>query len=102
MVICPDYDIVDNAAEGRYEAVVRAGARDAGRVIGVLRYRRQDGVVVMPSTVTDPAYRGNGIASALTRQALDAARGQGLRVRPDCWYVEEWIDEHPDYADLRA
>jgi len=102
MVTCPDYDIVENAPHGRYEARVREGLPDGGRVIGVLRYEEQDGVVVMASTVTDPQYRGNGIASALTQRALDDARAAGARVQPDCWYVEGWIERHPDYAGLRV
>jgi predicted GNAT family acetyltransferase len=102
MSACPDYEVVDNAPHSRYEARVKHGLPDAGRVIGVLRYEKQDGLVVMPSTVTDPQYRGNGIASALTRRALDDARGVGVKVRPDCWYVEGWIERNPDYADLRA
>jgi predicted GNAT family acetyltransferase len=102
MTGCPDYDVVNNAEEGRYEARVRDGQAHAGRVIGMLRYVRSDGVVVTPSTVTDPAFRGHGVASALTRQALDDAREAGLRVRPDCWYVDEWIDRNPAYVDLRA
>lgn len=98
----PDFDVIHDAASSRYEARVRDGQPDAGRVIGILRYQRLDGVVVMPSTITDPAFRGHGVASALTRQALDDLRDAGLRVRPDCWYVTEWIDENPEYAELRA
>ncbi|AEG43037.1 GNAT family N-acetyltransferase [Isoptericola variabilis] len=98
----PDYDVVRDDANGRYEARVRGRGPDAGRVIGMLRFREADGVVVMPSTVTDPAFRGHGVAASLTRAALDDARAAGLRVRPDCWYVDEWIDAHPEYADLRA
>jgi predicted GNAT family acetyltransferase len=102
MTRCPDYDVVDDPEEGRYEARVRDGQALAGRVIGMLRYVRQDGVVIMPSTVTDPEFRRHGVASSLTRRALDDAREAGLRVRPDCWYVAEWIEAHPEYADLRA
>lgn len=102
MSTCPEFDVVDNPPHARYEARVRDGLPDAGRVIGVLRYERQDGVVVMPSTVTDPQYRGNGIASALTQRALDDARAAGAGVRADCWYVEGWIERHPEYADLRV
>lgn len=98
----PDYDVVHNAEERRYEARVRDGHALAGRVIGTLRYARQDGVLIMPSTVTDPEFRGHGVASSLTRQALDDVREAGLRVRPDCWYVAGWIEAHPEYADLRT
>ena len=34
------------------------------------------------------------------RGALDDVRPTGRRVVPSCWYVAQFIDEHPDYADL--
>jgi hypothetical protein len=36
------------------------------------------------------------------RGALDAERAAGHTVVPQCWYVAEFIDRHPDYADLLA
>jgi predicted GNAT family acetyltransferase len=97
-----EYEVVDNPDESRYEARLSEGGPEAAKVVGVLRYAREGDVVVMPSTVTDPEYRGNGIAAALTRTALDDVRAAGQHVRALCWYVDEWIDRHPDYADLRA
>ncbi len=97
-----EYDVVHEAASGRYEARLRNGRSEGGHAVGMLRYERSGGVVVVASTVTDPVFRGNGIASTLTRRALDDARDAGLRVRAECWYVDEWIDRNPEYADLRA
>jgi predicted GNAT family acetyltransferase len=31
---------------------------------------------------------------------LDDARARDLRVRPDCPFLAQYIDEHPEYADL--
>jgi predicted GNAT family acetyltransferase len=97
-----EYDVIHETASGRYEARARDGQPEGGRAVGVLQYERFDGVVVVASTVTDPEFRGNGVASALTRRALDDARDAGLRVRAECWYVDEWIDRNPEYAGLRA
>ncbi|MGO1257402.1 MAG: GNAT family N-acetyltransferase, partial [Brachybacterium sp.] len=52
------------------------------------------------STVVAPERSGQGIGSAIVRYALDDIRGQGLNIRPTCWFVKGWIDRHPDYADL--
>ncbi|WP_030919535.1 GNAT family N-acetyltransferase [Streptosporangium amethystogenes] len=71
-----------------------------GRHAGRLELVRRDGVVVYPHTKVEPAYEGNGVGSALVRTALDAARAEGAKVVPLCWFVREWIDRHPDYADL--
>jgi predicted GNAT family acetyltransferase len=90
-----DYDITDRPEASRYEATTTDGD-----VIGVLEYQREDGVVVMPSTRVEPAFRGHGIAAALVRRALDEARSARASVVPVCWYVAEYVERHPEYADL--
>ncbi|MGL6289857.1 MAG: GNAT family N-acetyltransferase [Silanimonas sp.] len=74
---------------------------------GLLRYVHQagasgPGVIVIPSVVVDRGIEGRGVAAALTRAALDWARGQGLRVDPFCPYVDAWMRRHPEYEPLRA
>ncbi len=78
----------------RYEYV------EDGEVIAVADYRLGPGYVVMHHTYTDPAHRGRGIAARLVAGALDDLRRRGLRVVATCWYVQEFIDEHPEYRDL--
>ena len=44
-----------------------------------------------------------GIAAAqLVRYALDDVRRSGRPVVATCWYVADFIDEHPEYRDLVA
>jgi predicted GNAT family acetyltransferase len=50
--------------------------------------------------VVDDAFEGHGVGSTLVREALDAVRGEGLRVVPQCPFVKEFIGRHPEYADL--
>ncbi|WP_201845917.1 GNAT family N-acetyltransferase [Myceligenerans indicum] len=90
-----EYDVVDNTEASRYEARLTDGA-----VAGYLEYRVEGGTVVMPSTVVDPRYRGHGIAARLARNALDEARTGRKKVEPRCWYLAEYIEKHPEYADL--
>ncbi|WP_440070707.1 GNAT family N-acetyltransferase [Streptosporangium sp. OZ121] len=71
-----------------------------GRQAGKLELIRRDGVIVYPHTKVQPEYEGRGVGSALVRTALDAARAENAKVVPLCWFVREWIDRHPDYADL--
>jgi predicted GNAT family acetyltransferase len=40
------------------------------------------------------------VGAELVRTALDAARAEGAKVVPSCWFVKGWIERHPDYADL--
>ena len=78
----------------RYELV------EDGVVIGIADYREGDGVVELPHTVIDPKRRGEGLGAVLVRAALDDIRPTGRTVVPTCWYVAEFIDGHPEYADL--
>jgi predicted GNAT family acetyltransferase len=58
--------------------------------------------LVFHHTFTPPVHRGNGHAADLVGQALDDVRAGGHRVVATCWFVDQFIDEHPAYADLRA
>lgn len=90
-----EYDVVDHHDAARYEARLTGGT-----VVGYLEYRVTGDTIAMPSTVVDPRHRGHGIAARLARTALDAARDAGKRVDPQCWYVAEYIEKHPEYAEL--
>jgi len=54
------------------------------------------------STYVPPADRGRNVAGQLVEAALAYARAQGFRVIPTCWYVDLWIQRHPEHADLLA
>ena len=58
------------------------------------------GVLELYSTYTPPADRGNGHAAQLVEAAIAYARAEGLRIIPSCWYVGQWLDQHPEHADL--
>ncbi|MEU0540990.1 GNAT family N-acetyltransferase [Nocardia sp. NPDC005978] len=51
-------------------------------------------------TLTFPEFRGRGVAAQVVEFALNDARAEGFSVIPTCWYVEKYIAEHPEYADL--
>ena len=73
-----------------------------GQVLGVADYHVDDGVVVMPHTEIVRHRRDQGLGAELVQAALDDVRASGALVRPLCWYVVEYIDEHPEYKDLVA
>lgn len=87
--------ITDNRVEQRFEAAI------GGDLAGYLDYRRLPGRITLPHTLVEPAFEGRGVGSALVRYALDAVRAEGgMTVVPVCSFVADWIDRHPDYADL--
>lgn len=81
---------------GRYELLLD------GRMAAYADYELRGEVVVLPHTVTDPAVRGQGLAAQVVRFALEDVRAEGRTVVPACWYVAQFIDGHPEFADLRA
>ncbi|WP_324195819.1 GNAT family N-acetyltransferase [Nocardia cyriacigeorgica] len=51
-------------------------------------------------TMTFPEFRGRGVAAQVVEYALADSREHGFSVVPTCWYVDQYIGSHPEYADL--
>ncbi|WP_406270948.1 N-acetyltransferase [Nocardia sp. NBC_00881] len=51
-------------------------------------------------TMTFPEFRGQGIAAQVVEFALKDSRDAGFSIIPTCWYVEKYITEHQEFADL--
>jgi predicted GNAT family acetyltransferase len=62
-------------------------------------YRIDNDVMVFTSTQSPPRLRGQGVASELIRNALEFARGRGLKVRGDCSFVADYLRRHPESAE---
>lgn len=54
------------------------------------------------STYVPPSERGRGIAARLVAAGLEHARARSLRVIPSCWYVQVYLNAHPEFGDLVA
>jgi predicted GNAT family acetyltransferase len=89
-----DIEIIDNAADQRYEAWLD------GELAGVIVYVPQDGWLVFDHTEVLPAFEGRGVASRLARAALDDVRARRLHVNPKCPFVMGYIQRHPADRDL--
>jgi len=89
-----DVTIRDHAKAGRYELFV------GDQLAGLVRYRIEDGSMAIPHTEVRPEYEGRGLGSRLARFVLDDARRRGLRVVPQCPFIETYLARHPEYADL--
>jgi len=88
-------EIRDNKAQGRFETY-------AGGEVAVAYYTRTPGVITFTHTEVPFRLQGQGIASRLVRGALEAARGEGLKVVPRCSFVSSYITRHPEFSDLLA
>jgi predicted GNAT family acetyltransferase len=86
--------VADVPELSRYEA------RVDGRVAGFAVYHRRGDLVVFTHTEVDSEHEGQGVASALAREALDDVRRRGLRALLRCPFLSEWATRHPEYDDV--
>jgi uncharacterized protein len=89
-------EVRNNAPRSRYEVSLD------GRLVGFADYRARGDTVVFPHTEIEPSMRSRGLGAELVRSALDDVGARGGTVVAQCWYVAEFIDRHPEYADLLA
>jgi uncharacterized protein len=82
-----------NREASRFEAVVDGH-------LCVCQYRMLGRLMMFTHTGVPHALRGRGIAADLVRAALAHAREKGYKVRPDCSYVEAYMQRHPETLDL--
>lgn len=85
----------DNPALARFEL----GDGDA---LAVAHYRIADGAMIFTHTEVPWRLRGQGIATRLIASALDAARARGLRIVPQCSFVADYLERHPEAAGESA
>jgi hypothetical protein len=90
------HEVRRNDVAHRYELHVD------GELVGIADFSLQGEAVLMPHTVVAAARRGQGLGELLVQGALDDIRSAGRTVIPACWFVAQFLDAHPDYADLRA
>jgi hypothetical protein len=89
-------EVRDNPEKSRYELL------EDGKLLGVADYRLMDDKLAFPHTEIVPGRRNQGLGEQLVQGALDDVRRRGAKVVPMCWFVAEFLEEHPEYADLRA
>jgi predicted GNAT family acetyltransferase len=89
-------EVRHNAEESRYEILLD------DRMVGIAEYADRGDVLVFHHTEIDAPLRGDGLGAQLVQAALDDVRAQGRHILATCWYVAEFLDHHPEYADLLA
>lgn len=83
--------ITRNAGAGRFEL---EDAPDEGQ----LTFRETDGKLTLLHTEVAEEREGEGVGSALVREALTYAEEADLTVVPECRFVASWLERHPDRA----
>lgn len=89
--------VVDAALDGgssRFEL-----HRD-GELVGWARYRREDGIVVIPHVETLVEYRGQGFADRLMAGIVADVRRSGHTIMPLCSFAAAFLRDHPEHDDV--
>jgi len=86
-------DIRHESAQSRFATTVDGHEAE-------LVYQLRDGVVRIVHTGVPQAIGGRGVAAALVQKALDFARAEGYKVRPDCAYAAQYFQRHPELGAL--
>ncbi|HEY0219780.1 MAG TPA: GNAT family N-acetyltransferase [Afipia sp.] len=88
-------DVLNNPTKSRYEL-------DVDGHIAAAYYTLKDGVITFTHTEVPKELEGRGIGSRLVKGALEQVRARGLKIVPQCPFVDGYIGKHPEFTDLRA
>ena len=85
----------DNKSQRRFEL-------DVEGTVAFANYRVSPDAIIITHTETPRALRGRGIASELVKGALELIRADGLKVVAGCGFVVDYLQKHPEYADMEG
>jgi len=91
----PTGRVRDNKPQRRFEL-------DVEGTVAFANYRLSPDAVIITHTETPRALRGRGIASELVKGALEIIRADGLKVVAGCGFVVDYLQKHPEYADIEG
>jgi predicted GNAT family acetyltransferase len=87
--------IVHNTERQRYELF------EDETLASVVEYRPAGDRIVFDHTETARTFRGRGLAAVLVEWALNDVRKRRLSVVPQCSFVADFLEKHPEFEDLR-
>lgn len=88
--------LMNNAARSRFELLID------GRVATYIDYMDHGYALELTHTVTEPEFRGRGLAGELADFALTWIEAEEKRVIPTCAFIAERMAKKPEFAHLAA
>ncbi|AQP52397.1 hypothetical protein BW733_00980 [Tessaracoccus flavescens] len=73
-----------------------------GVEFGAVPFADKNGRVTLLATSILPDYRGQGLATELTRRVLDSIRAEGKSATVRCPVFRSFIERNPEYAAMVA
>lgn len=90
-----DYMVIHDEKISRFEVF------ESGQ-IAYLQYEEKGGVLDILRIFVPPFLEGQGIAHALTRDAVEYAADRRMKVRATCTYARMFFERNPQYRDLQV
>jgi predicted GNAT family acetyltransferase len=90
----PHWIIRDNVERHRFEIDLGDGS------FANAEYTLPTGKIMFTHTEVPEGHKGSGLATALVRTRLAAARTRGLKVIPICPFFSAYIKKHAEEQDL--
>lgn len=84
------YNVVHKKEDNIFEV-------DINGISNILRYEMEGKRMVFFTTFVDESLEGNGIASKLTKTALEYAIANGFTIVPMCSFTQAYIKRHKEY-----
>ena len=86
-------NIIHNPDKSRFEAKLDGGVAE-------LVYMKVGHTLIFHHTEVPEALEGQGIASKLTKFALDYVKENSINASALCPFVSAYVQKHPEYASL--
>ncbi len=83
-------NVIHNKSQKRFEIQINSH-------LAVLDYVMQGTTITFTHTSVPPALEGRGIGSLLVKTGLQYAKDNNLKIRSLCWFVDKYIQRHPEY-----
>ena len=90
-------DVIENAAEHRFEL-----ALEGGDIAAAYHRIDENGNVALIHTEVPYAYGGRGIGTRLAIGTFDLIRASGRKAVLKCSFMVRFFATHPQYADVVA
>lgn len=74
-----------------------------GDIVAELTYTlRDNNVMTIDHTETNPEMSGEGLASSLVKHSVDYAREKDMKIDPLCRYAAAQFERHEEYQEVQV
>ena len=88
-----EFIVRNNHSERRFEAKIENS-------LAFVEYKLEGNQMTLVHTEVPPELGGQGVGSKIVKAVLDFAKGNGLRVLPECPFVKSYIERHENYQEI--